>query len=168
MFFPYYAHYLLVLIAAALWYLGVKGIASCAWVKRWPVTSGTITSIEEGFQYIAASPYQTIRFIFPIVTYDFFWDGRAHSSNRVSCERENVWVPEVDAWGVANKGRRLWDDWAVGTQVTVYVNTKKPEDSVLVAHISRKRLSHHVALIVGGTLFFIGWVVLRFVVSTAR
>lgn len=157
-FFPHHAHYLLVLTAAALWYLGIKGLALCALVKRWPVVSGTITSIEEGSQNIAASPYQTIKYIFPIVSYDFVWNGSAHSSSRVSCERENVWVPEVDVWGVENKGRRIWDNWVVGTPVTVYVNTKKPEESVLIPHVSRKRLSHQVALIAGGTLFFIGWV----------
>jgi len=102
--------------------------------------------------------FMSLRYYYPVVSYTYEVDGAMYASMRVCFEKENVWRPAVDDWGGRNQmDGFFWSEWAEGSVIDVYVRPGSPRESVIVRDLSRKRRSHHLAILLAGVLVITLW-----------
>ena len=149
--------HLLLLIALVFIYLGSSRIITYIRARNWVSNTATVASISEG-QSLVVLRYQKIKFYFPLIEYIYQYGGNSYSSNRVSFEKQNIWIPEVDIWGMPlDNSKKFWKDWSKDSIILIYVNPKNPAQSVIIKNLNKKRSSHHFALIIAGLLVLLIW-----------
>ena len=158
--FPDQAHLLALIVALLLIYFGLRGIAHYSRAEKWLPLEATICSVGEDWIDVSLR-YSKLRYFYPIVEYEYCFNGNDYKSDSVSFEVENIWVPESDAWGTKTKsGEKFWTGWRKGESIIVYVNPENPTESVVINKIDKKYRSQNLALIAGGVLIGFTWLCL--------
>jgi hypothetical protein len=156
--FPNKLYYLLLIFSVGFFTFGVKGILPIIKSKNWKQVSATVVSIDEAHEEVAYSEYQKIKYFFPLIEYTYEFDGEKYTSNNVSFDIQNIWIPEVDSFGnKTNDDQKSWSAWAVGSKIDVYVDPKRPSNSIVYKGLSKKRKSHIIALLLVGTILLSLW-----------
>lgn len=153
--------HLVLILGVALVGLGVARMYPYLRSRNWVAGTARVVSISELCAQVRLTYNVRIKYYFPKVEYEYKSEGSQLKSNRVSFEKQNVWVPEVDSWGSpADKTRVLWANWSKDSTIPIYINPNNPKESVIVRDLSKKRRSHHLAFITGGILLLLAWAVL--------
>lgn len=154
--------YLVLILGVALIALGVGRLLPYFRARSWLPGTARVLSIAELWSEVALAYNQRMKFHFPNIQYEYQYQGETHKSNRVSFETQNIWEPEVDGWGnPTNKTKRFWASWSNGSTIPIYINPNDPRESVIIRAPNRKRRSHHLAVIAGGTIVLLLWILLR-------
>ena len=167
MFAPDHAHHVALLISVLLISLGIKGISPYSKAKKWIKEKATIQFIEEDHETVRESQYLHIPYYFPNIEYAYDFHGTEYTNNLVSFERQNIWTCGLDMSG--NKlpeNSKPWNTWELGTVIDVYIDPNSPNQSVLFPVISKSRLFHHLAVIIGGCLVFSLWFIIVYTKQT--
>ncbi|MBT2990212.1 MAG: DUF3592 domain-containing protein [Candidatus Thiodiazotropha sp. (ex Ctena orbiculata)] len=155
---PEYAHYILLLVAAILIVVGAGSLLNYRSQSSWLESKATLVSIEEHEEAVAISQYSRLKYYYPTIEYEYTANGKFYSGNRVSVEKENVWIPEVNAWGDPTPvEERWWLSLKPGDDLPVYINPRNHDQAVLIKGASKARSSHHLALLLGGMLVGLIW-----------
>jgi hypothetical protein len=149
--------HILLLLGLPLLVAAIKGLYPYLLARRWRPASAKVISISEGWVDVPMR-FKPLRHYYPKVKYEYAINGMVFQSNRASFEKENIWQPEVDSWGVPNKKDKFfWANWGNGTVIGIYVKPGNPHESVIVRDLNRKRRSHHLATMSGGVLIASLW-----------
>ncbi len=152
-------------IAFVLSVAGIWQMVPYRRARSWLKTTATIIHIEES-SYREQGEHHHFTYFFPIVRYEYPFNGKKYQSDRVSFEVENIGVPELNNWGVKTADReKFWHGWAEGTKIEAFVNPDNAEESVIIRETSRRRGSHHWALFLSGVLLVGVWLGLRGIVE---
>ena len=163
-FYPRYAHLVILLIALILIILGAGNILPYWLVRKWQRHEAVITIITEAIEKVPESQYSLKNYYYPLINYHYQYNGQDYDSDKVSFEIENIWLPECNAWGdKLDEKEKFWHGWTQGTIIPIYINTAVPSESVVINRLSKKRRSHHYAVISAGVAILILWAVLRYV-----
>ncbi|MEW8507746.1 MAG: DUF3592 domain-containing protein [Candidatus Thiodiazotropha sp.] len=155
---PQYAHHALLVIASILMIIGGGSLFKYRSLGSWIEGSAKLVAIEEREEEVAVSQYSILKYHYPLIEYEYSADGRHYGGNTVSLEKENVWVPEVNNWGDPTPEEdRWWRGLKPGDDIPVYINPRNRGESVLVKGSSTSRRSHHLALLLGGLLIALIW-----------
>ncbi len=155
---PQHAHYIILLIAALLISIGAGSLLNYGSQEKWIEGKARLISVEEQNEEVAISQYSTLKYYFPAIAYEYTANGKHYSGNTVSHEKENIWVAEVNGWGDPTpREDRWWLSLKPGDDLAVYINPRNHEETVLVKGASKARRSHHLALIAGGILLGLVW-----------
>lgn len=150
--FEGYLPYLLVPIAAALMFVGIKGMLTYLRAKHWTPVTAEIISLSEGYKEVVIA-YSSFKHYFPVVQYRYVFAGKQYFSGRASLHIQDIWVCEVDGWGRATSDeKKIWHKWRVNEPIQVFVDPRKPQRSVIERGMPKVRRSHYLALIVSGIL----------------
>jgi len=152
---PAHAHWLLPAIAVALSTTGTVGLRRYLEYQRWQVAQATLTQFEEHSETPAGT---RVNYVYPMVEYEYRFGDALHTGNTVAHDKQNLWRAEFNAWGDASDRTRWpWHEWEVGGKVTVFIDPRSPQRSVLIRDLSARRRSHHVALVGAGIAVALAW-----------
>ncbi|HKJ62761.1 MAG TPA: DUF3592 domain-containing protein [Hyphomicrobiales bacterium] len=152
--------HLALLIAFALMFYGYRGVLPYERAKDWVKGTAILLEYKEMSEVIPGDESRT-EYFFPLVWYEYRFNGEKHTGSQVSFEKENVWTANQTYWGGAQpESYKPWHAWEVGRIMDVYINPKKPEESVLMPTLSKARKSHHLAVTTAGAFVFILWILL--------
>lgn len=102
-----------------------------------------------------------MKYYYPEVEYEYVANGSIRLGKTVALEKENVWVPEVNAWGDPTSDEsRWWLSLQLGDELPVYLNPRNEFEAVLVKDVSSSSRSHYLALLVSGILVGLIWLFL--------
>lgn len=154
--------YVILLIALLLIGYSVVSILRYFRARNWVSTHAVITAFSEGATVRWLTYNMRVKYYFPLVKYEYQFNGKRYVSDRVSLDVKDIWVPEVDQWGnMTRDSEKLWNDWRVGTSIVAFVDPARPNRSVVVREMPRKRYSHYMATMLGGALILIVLAVVR-------
>ena len=152
--------HILLALGIGLAALGISKMLPYWRARNWQPWTARIISISEAWSDVSMR-YWMLKYYFPKIEYDYEFNGAIYKSEKVSFEKQNIWQPEVDAWGVhTDKGKYLWAPWKNESTIAIYVNPDNPTQSVIVKDLDRKRRSHHLAFTVGGLVVIVVWALL--------
>src|ERR1017187_4042732 len=118
--FPNQTHLIILIIALALIFIGLRGFVYYSRAEKWTPIQATIRSMKEEWVDVVLR-YFTLRYFYPSIEYEYYYHENNYVSNSVSFEIENIWVPELDSWGTKTKSEdKFWYDWKNGDVVTIY------------------------------------------------
>lgn len=158
---PQHAHYLLLVIAATLCFLGSKALLHYKAQSRWIEKKATVKSLTER-EEVSISQYAKIKYYYPEIEYEYTVNGVRHLASTVSLEKENIWLPEINNWGDPIQPEKKW--WLAvkpGDELPVFINPLNEYESVLINIETKSRKSHHLSLIVSGVLLALIWLILE-------
>ncbi len=152
---------LVLILGVALIALGVGRMIPYLRARNWVSETARVLSITELGSEVWLTYNMRMKYCFPQIQYEYLSQGGAHKSNRVSFEKQNIWVPEVDGWGnPTDKTKRFWAGWSKDSNIPIYINPNNPRESVIIRVLSKRRRSHHLAFIAGGIFILFVWVLL--------
>lgn len=158
---PQQAHHLLLLIAALLVVKGLGSLLQYREQANWTEFEGKVISVSEREEEVAISKVSRLKYFYPEIEYEYVADGVTRRGKRVAFEKESLWVPEFDDWGdPLAEEKKWWLPLQPGDEVPVYVNPHNRDESVLIKDVSKARRSHHLALVAGGVLLALAWLIL--------
>jgi len=161
-FAPEHAHYVVLLISLFLIVSGYNGLLRYKKATKWLKDTAIVDSITETYDLIQGR-YSRTPFYYPEVEYSYLFNGTRYTNNCVTFEKQNIWTSGYNKWGdKLPEEDKVWHAWSQGNNTDVYINPKSPQQSVLFPFITKKRKSHHMAMIVGGILIFIVWLLLKY------
>ena len=114
--------------------------------KSWNKATGEIKSVDLGKFSVAETEYFRSTYYYPEVTFSYDVQGRRFESNTIAADIKSHWSKnraEVES---------ILARYAPGVTTTVYYNPGSPHESVILPGLSRYRISHYSAIIVGGIL----------------
>lgn len=153
--------HLVLILGVALIALGAGRMIPYLRARNWVSGTARVLSIVELWSEVWLTYNVRMKYYFPQIQYEYQSQVGAHKSNRVSFEKQNVWVPEVDGWGnPTDKTKNFWAGWSKDSTIPIYVNPSNPMESVIIRALNKKRRSHHLAFIAGGTILILVWVLL--------
>lgn len=157
-------HHLVLIISLTLISIGVYRLKKYSALDKWIQSKAVISSIEEQHKEVALSEYTTAKYFYPEICYAYSISNRNYESSSVCPNIENLWVCEVDNFGVETKDENMfWRSLKNGDVIDVFINPKQPEESVLIKAFSINYKSHNLALIMGGMLIFLLWLYLKII-----
>lgn len=155
--FPQYGHLAILVIAVALISVGALQYFQYTRAGRWVPVKATVLDIREKCIDVVLH-YNALKYYYPEICYKYNFQGGSHTSSSVSFDVENIWVPEVDSWGMkTDNTSKFWHEWKEGAIITAYVNHKNPNESVIINKVSKKAKSQQMALVVGGVMIGFLW-----------
>lgn len=158
--YPEHAHYLLLALALILIATGSKSLLTYIMASSWHKHPAIITSINEESVDIVHR-YAPIKYYYPLISYQYDFDGQNYTSSRVSFEVENIWISAIDNWGMEMpETDKFWSHWQTGDSIDVFINPKRPDQSVLVRDLNSKRKSHYLAYVVAGIIIGVAWLLI--------
>jgi hypothetical protein len=115
----------IVLLSFALgfWLRRKEGVA-----KKWPQSSGVIVTSRVEKQWVGSSFGQSRYEVFPIIEYEFSFEGRTYKTSH--------WRYGNFSIGNTESSQAILERYSVGLTITVFVNTRNPTKSVLETHPS--------------------------------
>jgi hypothetical protein len=142
-------------------YYGIKGLLPYYEVRKWVKGSAEICSLKELYEMVKDGQYSETKYYYPLVEYAYNYKGIKYLNNCVSFEKQNIWTSGLNGWGdKLPETNKPWHSWIINESVAVYINPELPQQSVLLPFLTKKRKSHHLALIFGGVLIFGLWLLL--------
>ena len=145
-------YYILLAVSVALIALGLYRIFIYKSSSTWEKVSANILSIQEHCKKVV-SEYSLIKYYYPKISYEYTYNKVKYESDTVCNNIENIWVCEVDNYGLEIKPeKRFWGTWKKNSNIEVYVNPSKPEESVVINTLNKYYKSHNLALIASGVL----------------
>ncbi len=158
----YFLHNLVLIISITLFTIGIYRLNKYNSLKKWIKLEAVISSIKEKHKEVALSEYAKVKYFYPEISYDYTINNYNHKSNSVSSNVENIWVCEIDNYGLETKDENMfWRSLKTGDTIDVFINPKQPQESVMVNTISKNYKSHNLALIISGVLIFSLWLYLK-------
>lgn len=156
----------ILLIAIVLIATGSSRIFKYNEMNKWVQINAVIFSMKESWRNVALSATSTVKYYYPCIDYSYSFNNKQYNANRVAFDIQNIWVCEVDDWGLPLKeGDKFWHTWKEGSNITAYVNPKQPTQSVIFNKFSNKYKSHNIALIAGGLLLGAIWALLNAIIK---
>lgn len=129
--------------------------------RSWVLGSAKIISFKETEDFVPAA-LTLSKYYFPEIEYEYQYKDNTFISNNVSFEKQNIWEPDFDYWGMEiDKSSYFWSAWKEGCAIEVYINPTNPSESVVIRKINGKRKSHYLALSFASFLIFLAWVLLE-------
>ena len=169
MLYPEHAHYILLLISLLLIAFGAKASLPYCEAKKWIKSTATIRSLKETYEFVKESEYSKIKYYYPLVEYFYSYNNTTYTNTCVTFEKQNIWTSGYNLWGDKLPEKdKPWHSWKDNKEVTVYINPKSPQQSALLPFLSKKRRSHHLALIASGVLIFVIWALLIYYNNTLQ
>lgn len=132
-------------LGAAVLGWGLVPLVRYARLRAWRQVMGRLEAFELAHEYVSQR-YSSLTYFYPDVRYRYQVGGKEYRSERVSLEKENVWVPEEAL------APPVWSRWQSGTDVVVFYDPARPAEAVLIRSLAWRRASHHLALVLGGAL----------------
>lgn len=130
-------------------------------MSKWVQVEAIICSIEELWKYVTLTAGVRAKYYYPSIDYQYSYNNKIYNSNNVVFNIRNIWLCEVDNWGVPLKGKdKFWNTWKEGDTISAYINPDKPGESVLINKFSRSYKNHNITLIVSGVILGILWIIL--------
>jgi len=153
---------LVFIISITLFSIGAYRLNKYNSLKKWVKLEAVISSIKEKHKDVALSEYTTVKYFYPEISYDYIFNNHSYKSSSVSSNVENMWVCEVDSFGVETKDKNMfWRSLKPGDVINVFINPNEPKDSVIVNAFSTHYKSHNLALIISGILILSLWLYLK-------
>lgn len=160
-YMPQHAHHLLLVIAAALVFIGMGCLLKYKEQANWIEKKAKLKRINEREEVVVISEYSRLRYYYPEIEYEYVANGPTHLGKIVSFEKENVWVPEVNNWGDPTpKEKRWWLSLKPDDELPVYVNPRDESEAVIIKEVHSSRRSHYLAIIASGFLVGLMWLLL--------
>lgn len=137
----------LVTFVAGLGFLayGTMRLHEALGVRHWPRTTAKVigSRVDAGAE---SARYGPLVFHYPVVTFEYEWQGVRYTAEAVSAFTEDYRSYEpIDA-------ERLARHYMPGQEMMVFVSPRNPARAAVVADPSPRLRSHFLALIVGGLL----------------
>jgi len=157
-----FMHLVIFLVSIALFSIGAYRLNKYKSLNKWIKLKANISSVKEQYKDVALSEYTTVKYFYPEISYDYIVNNHSYTSSSVSSNIENIWVCEVDNFGVETKDKNMfWRALKNTDVIDVYINPKNPEESVIITAFSTTYKSHNLALIISGILIFLLWLYLK-------
>lgn len=119
-------------------------------IEGWALHKGNITSISEE-EYL--SPLSNKRFVYPVISYEYSVNDKTCKSEIISVEKENIWKEALNEQGnEIHAYEKWWSGLKNHYELSVFVNPKKPAESVLINQLRSVRQAHHLSLLSSGVL----------------
>ena len=152
---PDSAHYVVLIMGMTLCFFGGKPLLRYREIHSWVESEGVLLRIDEVTEEVP-DDHGPIVYYFPAVEYEYSLDGENYQGNKVSVEKQNVWITsEMSAWGIITP--KWWGKLEAGDKVPVFINPNNPTESMLIKNLSKARRSHHLALVVSGIILMVIW-----------
>ena len=159
-----FLHNLIFIISIALILIGTYRLNKYNSLKKRIKVDAVITHIKEKHKDVSLSEYTTVKYFYPEISYNYIINNHSYKSNSVSSNIENIWVCEVDDFGVETKNKNMfWRSLKTGDVISAFIAPNEPNDSVIVNVFSANYKSHNLALIISGILVFSLWVYLKLI-----
>lgn len=151
-----FMEYVILLMALLLIGYSVASFFRYFRARNWVSTHAVVTSFSEDAMARWLTYNMRLKYYFPLVQYEYEYNGKKYVSNRASFDIKDIWVPEVDQLGnMTRASDKLWNDWRVGSSVVAFVDPARPNRSVIVREMPRKRYSHYMATMLAGVLILV-------------
>ena len=162
--FPENKHHILLVIAGVLLTAGLGPLIKYNEQSKWGREKATLKSITEKEEIKVIGQYnEKMKYFYPELEYEYSIDGERHSGNTISFERENIWVPETNSWGEPTpEDKRWWHSLSAGDEITIFVNPRNPEETVVYPTVNTRRRSHHLALVLSSIILGLLWLFINF------
>lgn len=123
--------------------------------NSWVKINGVILSFEELCKEVP-DLYSTVKYYYPKATYKYNYENQEYQSNSIGNNMKNIQVCKTDSYGVETKPeKKFWSTWKENGNIEVYVNPKRPNESVIVNSMSKYFKLHNLALIISGILLLL-------------
>lgn len=157
-----FIHNVVLIISITLFSIGAFRLNKYNALNKWIKLEAVISSIKEKYKDVALSEYTTVKYFYPVISYGYIINNHSYKSSSVSSNIENIWVCEVDNFGVKTKDENMfWRSLKNGDVIDVYINPNQPKEAVIVNAFSTNYKSHNLALIISGILIFSLWLYLK-------
>ncbi|MDH5389189.1 MAG: DUF3592 domain-containing protein [Gammaproteobacteria bacterium] len=156
------SHYIILSIAIALSAIGIFRLNKYSSLNKWVKLGAIILSIKESWKDVALSPYSIAKYYYPEIEYEYNFNSNSYKSKAVSFNLQNIWVCEVDDFGIEAKDDDMfWRAWQKGDEISIYVNPQQPSQAVIINELVSQYKSHNLALIISGILIFTLWLYVK-------
>jgi len=150
-----FLHNLIFIISITLFLIGTFRFNKYHSLQERIKVDAVISHIKEKHKDVSLSEYTTVKYFYPEISYNYIINNHSYKSNLVSSNIENIWVCEIDNFGVETKNQNMfWRSLKVGDVISVFIAPNEPEDSVIVNTFSANYKSYNLALITSGILIF--------------
>jgi len=119
---------------------------------------GRILNIEEKDIEVFMTPTATEIFHYPIIEYEYEINKKTYRNNKIGCNLDEYWAPEVNLWGekAPNKDK-FWYGWSADSIISIFINPKNDADSLLKNQVNKDRIFRQYILIVIGLICCFVW-----------
>ena len=134
----------------------IIGFCFIAWVscrlqiyrraKDWAEVKGRILQAESE-TFDEPQVYVKVNKLRPRVRYSYLYSGCEYTGSQVTLEDRSL---KAEA-----SSNAFWENWSLGSEITVYVNPRDPKESVLLRNPIVARKSHYMALCIVALLLFV-------------
>jgi len=119
--------------------------------EKWSEVTGKILEFKVVAREDAIYPdHPPIVFNYPKVRCEYRYEHRFYESTRVSLYERDVAVRNGEE-------NYPWNDWKEDATVKVYVNSRNPNESVLLTKMASERMARYMQMIIGMYAALIGW-----------
>ena len=156
--FPHISHHLILFIGAGMMFYSLRILKRYGDLQSWNLEKARIENIREITDEQADGSFGTMQYFYPEIAYQYTVNGEIYNSKAVSLEKQNIWCAESNIWGESlTANEKWWSGLKVGYELSAYINPENPEDSVLIRNLKDSRRSHHIAILYGGILICLLW-----------
>lgn len=156
--FPDITHHLILVIGAGMVFYSLHILKRYGDFQSWTLEKARIETIREVTDEQAEGSSGTLTYFYPEIKYHYTVNDKTYNSKTVSLEKQNIWCAESNIWGESlAENEKWWSALKVGYELSVYINPKNPENSVLIRNLRSSRRSHHLAILSGGILICFLW-----------
>ena len=130
-------------------------------MNTWVEINARILSINEETETVLLSDVASMNYYFPRIEYCYEYGGITYESDVVGSDIKSIWMPEYDDFAYpADRKDYFWNNWKEGDTITIFINPKIPEKSIIVKPIKRKDLNYSVSIMFCGVVLLLAWVFL--------
>lgn len=130
-------------------------------MNTWVEINARILSINEETEKVLLSEVASMNYYFPRIKYCYQYGGNAYESDVVGNDIKSIWMPEFDDFAYpTNRKEYFWNNWKEDDTITIFINPKIPEKSIIVKPIKRKDLHYSFFIMLFGVVLLLAWVFL--------
>lgn len=134
---------LLILSGLIIMIRGLAPLISLKRIKKWHKVNITINEARL-LSELDVIKYARLTYYYPVIEYSYETNGTLVQNNKVSVDKKGIWVDSID------EARKLMDE--ITSNKIAYINPDNTAESIIIPHVSERRISHYKALIVSGAI----------------
>ena len=127
-------------------------------MNTWLEINARILSINEVTEKVLLSEVASMNYYFPRIKYCYQYGGITYESDVVGNDIKSIWMPEFDDFAYpTDRKDYFWNNWKEDDTITIFINPKIPEKSIIVKPIKRKDLHYSLFIMFCGVVLLLAW-----------